>query len=131
MGDQGRLQSKLNCLVQFQGTIKNTHLSTCSQHTEVSEASLDERLKSFRDLETLGIRNIECSVYDHFIESIRFRNGRYYVRLLWKDPHCMLPDNYDLSQKRLYGLLNRLRHNTGHYKRPDCQGDCGSCQEPI
>ena len=25
----------------------------------------------------------------------------------------MLPDNYDLSQKRLYGLLNRLHHNTG------------------
>ena len=25
----------------------------------------------------------------------------------------MLPDNYDLSKKRLYGLLNRLRHNTG------------------
>ena len=65
MGDQGQLQSKLNlaryCLVQFQGTIKNTHpsINLFTAHvlpTEASEASLDERLKSFWDLETLGIR---------------------------------------------------------------------------
>ena len=87
--------------------------------TEASEASLDERLKSFWDLETLGIRNDECSVYDHFMESIRFHEGRYCVRLPWKDPHCMLPENYDLSQKRLYGLLNRLRHNTGLLREYD------------
>ncbi|KAL5475814.1 hypothetical protein EMCRGX_G025680 [Ephydatia muelleri] len=87
--------------------------------TETSEASLDERLKSFWDLETLGIRNDECSVYDHFMESIRFHGGRYCVRLPWKDPHCMLPENYDLSQKRLYGLLNRLRHNTGLLREYD------------
>ena len=31
----------------------------------------------------------------------------------------MLPDNYDLSQKRLYVLLNRLRHNTGLLREYD------------
>ena len=31
----------------------------------------------------------------------------------------MLPENYDLSQKQLYGLLNRLRHNTGLLREYD------------
>ena len=147
MGDQDQLQSKLNlagcCLVQCQGTINQEHTSVnlftaYVLQTEASEASLDERLKLFWDLETLGIRNDECSVYDHFMENIRFHDGRYCVRLPWKDPHCMLPENYDLSQKRLYGLLNRLRHHTGLLREYDgiirdqiAKGDCGNRQEPV
>lgn len=69
---------------------------------------LDEQLKMFWDLESLGIKEDECSVYDKFEQSIIFRDGRYEVRLPWKQNRPLLPDNYRLSQKRLDGLLQRL-----------------------
>ena len=45
---------------------------------------LDEQLKMFWDLESLRIKEDECSVYDKFEQSILFKNGRYEVRLPWK-----------------------------------------------
>ena len=69
---------------------------------------LDDRLKSFRDLESLGISNLERTVHDEFRDKICFTEGRYEVSLPWKDPHPPLPDNHQLSLKRLQGLLQRL-----------------------
>ena len=63
----------------------------------------------FWELESLGIANEESSVYDKFIDTIDFRNGRYEVHLLWRDEYVILSDNYDLSRKQLMGLLKRLR----------------------
>ena len=39
-----------------------------------------------------------------------FRNGRYEVQLPWKVHRQDLPNSYNLSFKRLNGLLRRLRH---------------------
>ena len=81
--------------------------SVCSAQQEI--ANLENRLQAFWDLETLGIKESETSVYDNFMESVSFNNGRYCVRLPWKSPRVLLPDNFDLSQKRLFNLLKRLR----------------------
>ena len=51
------------------------------------------------------------SVYEKFGESIRFSDGRYEVQLPWKQAHPTIPDNYDLSLKRLRGLIRRLKQN--------------------
>eukprot|EP00731_Ephydatia_muelleri_P033093 Em0025g49a len=59
------------------------------------------------------------SVYDNFINSIQLRDGRYCVKLPWKDPYCTLPSNYDLCQKRLHGLLRRLKQDTRLLKEYD------------
>ncbi len=64
---------------------------------------LDDRLKSFWELESLGIVNPDRSVHDDFEDTVRFKDGRYEVCLPWKDPHPTLPDNYHLSLKRLRG----------------------------
>jgi hypothetical protein len=48
-------------------------------------------------------------VYDEFSESITFSEGRYQVLLPWKQQHKPLPENYQLSLRRLEGLLKRLR----------------------
>ena len=72
---------------------------------------LDDRLKSFWDLESFGISNSERTVLDEFQDKICFTEGRYQVSLPWKDPHPPLPDNHQLSLKRLQGLLRRLRHD--------------------
>ena len=77
------------------------------------EETLDSRLKSFWELESLGIIDPDRSVHDEFGDTICFKDGRYEVALPWKDPHPTLPDNYQLSLKRLQGLLRRLQHDQG------------------
>lgn len=71
--------------------------------------SLDDRLRSFWELEALGIRESEKTMYDEFIDAVTFQDGRFQVSLPWKEFHRPLPDNYQLSCSRLRGLLHRLR----------------------
>lgn len=73
--------------------------------------TLDDTLRSFWDLESLGIKDSEQSVFEKFKENIAFKEGRYEVSLPWKEQHPLLPDNYLLSVKRLHGLLRRLQQN--------------------
>ena len=78
----------------------------CASHDDL--AKLDRKLQAFWDLEGLGIKKEE-SIYDNFTRSVSFQDGRYCVRLPWKEPHPFLPDNYHLSRDRLFNLLKRLR----------------------
>ena len=80
----------------------SVYLSVYALQTDVQTVtqSLDSQLKMFWELESLGIANEESSVYDKFIDTIDFRNGRYEVHLPWRDEYVILPDNYDLSRKR-------------------------------
>ena len=71
---------------------------------------LDDRLKSFWELESFGISGTDRSIYDEFGSSVRFVDGRYEVELPWKEAHPTLPDNYNLCVTRLRGLLKRLKH---------------------
>ena len=75
------------------------------------QESLDHQLKQFWDLESMGIRPDECSVYDNFEKGILCNGERYQVSLPWKESHPPLPDNYDLALRRLNGLLRRLRQS--------------------
>ena len=99
------------------GPISNTGaqttLVTHTLHVECvpqqNEQSLDECLKSFWDLESFGITQPDRTTLDEFQDSIRLVDGRYEVSLPWKDSCPVLPDNYQLSLRRLRGLLLRLR----------------------
>ena len=66
---------------------------------------LDDRLKSFWELELFRISGADRSVYDEFGSSVRFVEGRYEVELPWKEAHPALPDNYNVCVTRLRGLL--------------------------
>ena len=81
--------------------------------------SLDEQLKAFWELESLGIQEAEKTLYDDFAARVTFHDGRYQVSLPWKDFHEPLPDNYSLSVKRLRGLLCRLRQDPDMLKEYD------------
>ena len=85
-------------------------VSVCSAEQEI--ANLENRLQAFWDPKTLGIKECETSVYDNFMESISFNNGCYCVRLPWKSPHVLLPDNFDLTQKCLFNLLKTTIQST-------------------
>ena len=59
----------------------------------------------FWELDTLGIKEKEISVYEKFLD-IKFKNGRYEVRLPIKEGHPVLEDQYLSSLKRLHKLKN-------------------------
>ena len=50
-------------------------------------------------------------VLEDFQTKIHFTDGRYQVSLPWKDYPQFLPDNYQLCQVRLKGLLKRLQQD--------------------
>ena len=61
------------------------------------------------DLDSVGKREPQA-VYEAFPENItQEENGRYTLQLPFKDNGRVLPDNYDLSIKRLQSLIYRLK----------------------
>ena len=73
-----------------------THVFHAETHS-VDTCTLDSQLRSFWELEALCIQDKEKILYDDFVGSVEFQEGRYKVPLLWKEDHALLPDNYQLS----------------------------------
>ncbi|XP_011408081.1 PREDICTED: uncharacterized protein LOC105315219 [Amphimedon queenslandica] len=73
--------------------------------------SLDEQLRSFWEIESLGILEDDVVTVNDFERNISFHDGRYEVPLPWKVSQLELPDNYRLCYNRLMSLLHRLRRN--------------------
>ena len=95
-------------------TLKSTSVNLLSCYVlnagvQSCDTSLDQTLQRFWDLETLGIKAEETSIYDEFTHTIAFQGGRYCMQLPWKGHHPPLPDNYHLCQVRLFGLIRRLK----------------------
>ena len=72
---------------------------------------LDDILRTFWDLEALGIHEEEESPLNGFAECITFVNGRYEVPLPWRESHGILLSNRALALNRLHGLLRRLEQH--------------------
>jgi hypothetical protein len=98
--------------VETTGHLKST-ASLITTHTlraeGVTNQELNTTLKTFWDLESLGILERGDPVLDHFTSTIQMKCRRYEVALPWREHHSPLPDNYDLSYQRLHGLLRRLK----------------------
>jgi hypothetical protein len=89
-----------------------THILTTGVKAAGEKSRLEEQLKSFWELESLGILEHEASLYDQFKNHVTHDGVRYEVTLPWKSNVTSLPDNYELSLSRLKGLLRRLRRDT-------------------
>ena len=83
--------------------LTETHVLKISNSVIEERNSLEREIKHFWDLETLGIKYDEPTVYEKFTEE------RYEVKLPFKEGHPFLPDNYQLSKTRLESLLRRLK----------------------
>ena len=93
--------------------LEATHVLRIDTHRDemnVHEMELDEKLRTFWELESIGIKQEENSVLETFKEIITFTNQRYEVGLPWKETNTPLPENRSLSQRRLQSLLKRLSH---------------------
>ena len=72
---------------------------------------LDDTLRTFWDLEALGIHEEEDSPLNRFAECITFVNGHYEVPLPWRETHGTLLSNHALALNWLHGLLRRLEQH--------------------
>ncbi|XP_068758056.1 uncharacterized protein [Montipora capricornis] len=103
---------------RHQSNLVTTHvLKSAVNPVDVTNETLDGNLKTFWEIESLGIK--PRTLYETFQEQISFKNNRYEVHLPWKTPHPSLPDNYELSRKRLENLLKRLRQEPEILKEYD------------
>ena len=71
----------------------------------------DAQLRSFLELESLGIQSSDSSVYEEFNGTIQFKNGRYEVFLPGRNSQMLLSSNYQVCQKRFQGLMRHLRQD--------------------
>ncbi len=106
-----------NCSENLKSGQKSENLSESgiSVQLKSENETLDELLKMFWDLETIGIKEDEGPLYDEFTENIRYdpTTKKYEVRLPWKPNHGPLPDNFQNACRRLASLHNSLK------KRPE------------
>eukprot|EP00731_Ephydatia_muelleri_P033081 Em0025g37a len=68
------------------------------QACDIDLATLDKKCQAFWEFDSLGIREEQ----DYSIVATVFQ-------LPWKEPHPLLPDNFDLSKGRLLNLLKQLQ----------------------
>ena len=69
-----------------------------------------EKFDRFWELDRLGILPNEESVYEHYVTDIRYVEGRYEVKLPFKDNHPIIEDNYMHSLKRLKTLKRKMEN---------------------
>ena len=67
------------------------HISTMQLHD--AKRDLSNALKAFWELESLGIKLEEPSVYEEFKRTISFKESHYEVHLPWISPHAKLSTN--------------------------------------
>ena len=56
----------------------------------------------------LGIKENEKSVYEYVADETKLEGNRYTVKLLFKEDHPVISENYSLSGKIINGLKNLL-----------------------
>ena len=76
-----------------------------------NEDLLTQNLQRFWDLNLLGIKENERSVYENVADEIKLEGNRYTLKLPFKEDHPVTPKNYLWSAKR----LKRIKH---HIVRP-------------
>ena len=74
--------------------LSTTHV-LCLQNFFEAEAQLHEEIKKFWDLDSVGTRDDEVSVYEKHASETEFRKGQYEVGLPLKKNHPAVGDNFD------------------------------------
>ena len=75
------LSGPVSCLVHDSSTSLVTHV--LKVETGPTNRELDKKLRSFWDLESLGILDTEDTVYEQLSSHISLCNGRYKLSLPW------------------------------------------------
>ena len=91
--------------------LAETHVLKLDVERNKNETTLIDQISKFWDLESIGIKGNEANVYQSFEDEVAFVDGRYQIKLPWKPEHAVLPDNFQLSKKRLLSSFSKLKAN--------------------
>ena len=72
----------------------------------INHDDLTSELKKFWDYESFGIHDDNVTLYDKFVNEVEIVEGRYQVRLTFREDHDLLPDNFELCKSRLVSSLS-------------------------
>ena len=93
------------------GFKSNTMITThvlFSQSLSEAETTVNDEIKKFWELDSVGIRDDEITIYDNHREGIELKNGRYEVGLPLKGNYPAVEDNFEKCNKRLLLLKENL-----------------------
>ena len=108
------MKTKLGWVVS--GPVEGVNSSQHSHCFRVDAETIKEidpivnELHKFWETENIGCDR-DIAIEDEFEAEIKFENGRYEVKMPFKDEHPTLPDNYSLSKMRLNYLIKGLKNN--------------------
>ena len=96
----------------------------------MSQPQLSEQLRSFWELESLGIHEQEKTLYSEFVNHVSFQEGHYKVTLPWKELHDSASGQLPDQCYSLEGLTSKATSHTKsstpitlHDSRAAGQGD--------
>ena len=81
-------------LVSATHVLRTDAFSSDTVYLHGENIRLDEQVKQFYDLESFGINDKKDEVYEKFVKGMSGKEGRYEIRLPWKDNIPNLPSNY-------------------------------------
>ena len=88
--------------------ISHTHVFKIAN--ECSLKNLDENVKKFWNLESIGIKENKKSMHQELSDEICInKEGPYEVNLPFKISHPVLPDNFEQCKKRFESKINQLK----------------------
>ena len=96
--------------------LATTHVLSIEFNEEQEEALLSSEIEKFWNLDTVGIKHNETSVYERIMDEVKFKEGRYEVRLPFKEDHPLIEDQYASTLTRLKRLKTKLR-GVNHSKK--------------
>ena len=93
-----------------------TNLTYLDSSDVVDDSSLKDELKKFWEIESSPSDEINDLVQDNFNETIYFNGLRYVIRLAFRSDVELVPDNYEISLRRLPHLLKKLKNDPDLYQ---------------
>ena len=93
-----------------------TNLSYLDSSDVVDDSSLKDELKKFWEIESFHSDEINDLVQDNFNETIYFNGLRYVIRLPFRSDVELVPDNYEISLRRLPHLVKKLKNDPDLYQ---------------
>ncbi|GFU42597.1 integrase catalytic domain-containing protein [Nephila pilipes] len=110
------------CLIGISGPPNKNSRDSFAMKVVVEE-DISKQLEAFWQLENLGIEpvneNLNCKdnkILQEFEENIQFRDGRYVVKLPWKDNlKESLDNNYEIAHERFSKLCHKFKNDQSLY----------------
>ncbi|GBN16662.1 hypothetical protein AVEN_96831-1, partial [Araneus ventricosus] len=87
----------------------------------INEEFKYDRVKDLLELEAIGLNpkkeipHSDLEILEAFEQNVTYENNEYRTKLLWKNNHEGLNDNYEIARRRLFNLNKRFKWDENFY----------------